>query len=128
MTDNQHSAGIVSAVLAAYVAHDRDAIEALLAPDYKFTSPRDNAIDCATYFAHCWPPNEAFLSCEVVRTLTAGAEVAITYEATTRDARFRNTEVHRLRGGQVVETELYFGWALPHPAPPGGFLDGTDKP
>jgi len=28
-----------------------------------------------------------------------------------------------LRGDQVVEVEVYFGWSLPHPAPAGGFVD-----
>jgi hypothetical protein len=35
--------------LEAYVAKDRAAIEALIAKDYHFTSPIDNALDRETY-------------------------------------------------------------------------------
>ena len=28
-----------------------------------------------------------------------------------------------IRRGQIVDVEVYFGWDLPHKAPPGGFLD-----
>lgn len=35
----------VKAVLQAYVDKDRNAIEAVLADDYRFTSPIDNALD-----------------------------------------------------------------------------------
>jgi hypothetical protein len=42
----------------AYVAKDRTAIESLIAPDFHFTSPLDNRIDRATYFARCWPNSE----------------------------------------------------------------------
>jgi hypothetical protein len=37
--------------------------------------------------------------------------------------RFQNTEVLTIRSGKIVEAEVYFGWNVPHPAPPGGFLE-----
>ena len=43
----------------AYVDKDRAATEALVATDYRFTSPIDNALDRKTYFTHCWPNSEA---------------------------------------------------------------------
>jgi hypothetical protein len=50
--------------------------------------------------------------------------VFVTYEAQAAgDKRFRNTEILTVRGGQVVEVEVYFGWSLPHEAPTGGFID-----
>jgi hypothetical protein len=42
----------------AYVKKDRAAIEKLIAQDFHFTSPLDNRIDRATYFARCWPNSE----------------------------------------------------------------------
>ena len=42
-----------------------------------------------------------------------GEEVFVTYEARRIDgSRFRNTEVLTVRGGQIVEVEVYFGWDL----------------
>ena len=48
----------------------------------------------------------------------------VTYEGRGKDGgAFRNTEIVTVRGGQIVDVEVYFGWDLPHKAPPGGFLD-----
>ena len=41
--------------------------------------------------------------------------------------RFQNTEVLIVRGGKIVEVEVYFGWYVPHPAPPGGFVENTPQ-
>jgi hypothetical protein len=53
-----------------------------------------------------------------------GEAVLLTYEGTRSDGQgFRNTEVLTIRGGQIVEAEVYFGWSLPHRAPVGGFVE-----
>ena len=39
-----------------------------------------------------------------------------------RGRRFRNTERLTIRGGKIVEAEVYFGWPLPHDAPDGGYV------
>jgi hypothetical protein len=57
--------GIARAAYEAYVAKDRAAIEKLIAPDFHFTSPLDNRIDRATYFARCWPTSEKRLGLRV---------------------------------------------------------------
>ncbi|MFQ8434113.1 nuclear transport factor 2 family protein, partial [Amaricoccus sp. W119] len=57
---------IVRAAYTAYLAHDRAALEALFAPNYRFTSPLDNGIDRATYFERCWPSNGDFVAFEAV--------------------------------------------------------------
>ena len=36
---------------------------------------------------------------------------------------FRTVELHAVRAGRIVRTEVYFGWNLPHPARPGGFVE-----
>ena len=46
---------VARAAYEAYAAKDRAAIEALIADGFHFTSPLDNRIDRATYFARCWP-------------------------------------------------------------------------
>jgi ketosteroid isomerase-like protein len=35
---------------------------------------------------------------------------------------FRNTELLTVRDGKLVEAQVFFGWTLPHEAPPGGFI------
>ena len=49
---------IARACYEACVAKDHAAIEALLAKDFHFTSPLDNRLDRATYFARCWPNSQ----------------------------------------------------------------------
>ena len=105
----------------AYVRKDRDAIEALIADEFQFTSPLDNRIDRKTYFARCWPNSEHIAGFEFVRVLTEEDTVLVTYEGTsTGGHRFRNTEILKVREGKIAEVEVYFGWSLPHEAPPGG--------
>ena len=45
---------IVRALFAAYLSSDRKAVEDRLTEDFRFTSPYDDAIDKAEYFARCW--------------------------------------------------------------------------
>ena len=117
---------IARACHEAYVRKDRAAIEALIAQEFHFTSPLDNRIDRATYFARCWPNSEQTSGFDFVRLVSHGEEVFVTYEGTTRDNhRFRNTEILTIRHAQIVNAEVYFGWSLPHEAPMGGFVDAT---
>ena len=105
----------------AYVAKDRAAIEALIAPDYRFTSPLDNALARDTYFARCWPNSEAIEAIEIVHQVEEGSRAFVVYEARMRSGRrFRNCESFTVRDGKLVSTEVYFGWDLPHQAPAGG--------
>ena len=56
--------------------------------------------------------------------LRRGEQVFATLEARNKKGdRFRNTEIWSFRRGKLVEAEVYFGWTLPHEAPPGGFID-----
>ena len=119
---------IAKACYEAYVNKDRAAIEALVAGDFHFTSPLDNRIDRATYFAHCWPNSEQISGFDFVRLVSNGEEVFVTYECTTTDhRRFRNTEVLTIREAQIVNVEVYFGWTLPHDAANGGFINEAKR-
>jgi ketosteroid isomerase-like protein len=119
---------IVRACLQAYIDKDRAAMERLIAQDYHFTSPLDNALDRATYFERCWPNSKAISGFEVIHEATTGDLAFVIYEAqTTAGKRFRNTEVHTVRDGQLIATEVYFGWDLPHKAPPGGSVEEPPK-
>jgi len=115
---------IAQASYEAYVRHDRPAIEALIAADFHFTSPLDNRIDRATYFSRCWPNNERIRSFRFVHLIPHGDQVVVTYEGLSVDGHtFRNTEIVTVRGEQLIEAEVYFGWSIPHKAPAGGFVD-----
>lgn len=115
---------IVRAGYEAYASNDRSALEDLIAPDFHFTSPFDNRIDRKTYFERCWPNSRSIEAFEFIHLVPDGQRVFVTYEARRADGTlFRNTEIVTVRGGQIAEVEVYFGWDLPHPAPPGGFND-----
>lgn len=118
----------VKRALQAYVDKDRAAIEAVIAEEYRFTSPVDNGLDRATYFARCWPGSEVMTSVEVLHGTEDGELAWVAYESAMAGKRFRNAELHRVRDGRIVETQVFFGWTLPHPAPAGGFIenDGQD--
>jgi ketosteroid isomerase-like protein len=108
------------AVYDAYVKKDRTAIEALIADDFHFTSPLDNRLDRATYFARCWPNSESIEGFDFIHIAPDGDRVFVTYEGRAADRRFRNTEVLTVKNGRLTEAEVYFGWTIPHEAPPGG--------
>lgn len=115
---------IARAVYEAYVAKNRAVIEKLIAADFHFTSPLDNRIDRATYFARCWPNSERIDGFKFINLVPDRDRVFVTYEGHTRNGeRFRNTEIVTVRDGQIVEVEVYFGWSIPHEAKPGGFVE-----
>lgn len=118
----------VKRALQAYLDKDRAAIEAVIGEEYRFTSPRDNALDRDTYFARCWPASEAMTSMELIHGTEDGELAWVVYEGTI-GTRFRNAELHRVRDGRMVETQVFFGWSLPHPAPAGGWIneEGGDQ-
>jgi len=120
------AAAIARATYAAYVTKDRAAIEALIADDFHFTSPLDNRLDRATYFERCWPNSAKIESFDFIHVVADGERVYVTYEGRADDHRFRNTELLTVKNAQVTDVEVYFGWTIPHEAPPGGFVQSSD--
>ena len=122
--------GIVAIVRAAYESHvakNRAVIEKLIATEFHFTSPLDNRIDRATYFARCWPNSERIDGFHFINLVPDRDRVFVTYEGHTNyGGRFRNTEIVTVRGGQIVEVEVYFGWSIPHKAELGGFVEDDE--
>jgi ketosteroid isomerase-like protein len=107
----------------AFVDGDRRANEAVIGEDFHFTSPLDNRIDRRTYFERCWPNSETISSFRFIRAFSHGDEVFVTYEAQSTSGKvFRNSEILTIRHGKIVAVEVYFGWNVPHDAPPGGFV------
>jgi ketosteroid isomerase-like protein len=119
---------VVRACLEAYVDKNRAAIEALLAQDFHFTSPIDNALDRATYLRVCWPNSAALVRFDEIYALEHGDHAFVVYEAHTSSGKhFRNSEVHTVRGGKLVSTEVYFGWELPHHVPQGEHVENEGQ-
>lgn len=112
----------------AYANSDRKAIEALIAADFRFTSPLDNGIDRSAYMAACWPNHERITAFTFIRLAQFDEDVLVTYEGRTIDGRtFRNTEVLTIRDDRIVAVEVYFGWNVPHEVPAGGSVE-SDTP
>jgi hypothetical protein len=110
--------------MRAYVSKDRAAIERLLDSNYHFTSPLDNTLDRATYLKVCWPNSAAIAGFDAVHEAQNREQVFVVYEGRTSNGkRFRNCEVHTVREGKLVSTEVYFGWNVPHEVPPGTHKD-----
>jgi len=102
----------VRSYFAAYQANDRAIMEAALAEDFTFTSPYDDAIDRATYFARCWPNGKLFRSIAVERICEDREAAFVLYRCETLDGKtFRNTELHSFRDGRLCSVEVYFGAA-----------------
>lgn len=111
MTASANRSQIVRNLYEAFAQADRDAVELILAPELRFSSPLDVGLDRAGYFKRCWPGAGHGQHFEFVRMIDAGDEVIVTYERQRADGgRGRNTEILRFAGDQVVEVEVYFGW------------------
>jgi ketosteroid isomerase-like protein len=118
---------IARASYEAYASKDRAQIEALIADDFHFTSPLDNRIDRATYFARCWPNSETSESFDFINLVADGDRVFVTYEGRSKQGHSsRNTEIVTVREGKITDVEVYFGWSIPHEARPGGFVDNKN--
>ncbi|GIG67633.1 nuclear transport factor 2 family protein [Phytomonospora endophytica] len=105
----------VRAMFAAYRAQDRAAAEALIGEDFHFTSPRDERIDRAAFFARCFPTADRFTRQDLLQVVPGeGEDVFTLYEYDLADGggTFRNTEVSTVRDGLVVETQVFFGGAV----------------
>ena len=101
----------VRASFDAYRAQDRDAADALLAPDLVFTSPQDDHIDRAAFFERCFPTADRFESQQILQLAAAGDDgVFLLYEyQLTTGERHRNAEYHTVRDGRIVEIQVFFG-------------------
>ena len=119
---------VVRACLQAYVRKDRKAAEALIAGDYHFTSPIDNALDRATYFEICWPNSSVIAGFDLVYEAEQDDKAFVVYEGRTATGRtFRNSEVHTVLDGKLVNTEVYFGWDVPHRLPQNKHADNDGQ-
>jgi SnoaL-like domain len=119
MEPRKMPANIVREYFSCYESKDKKALEGLLSDDFTFTSPLDDHIDKADYFAKCWPFSEKVQAFHIQRLFDQGSEAFVLYECEPKgDARFRNTEFFKLAGNKIKEVEVYFG-SLPESKQPG---------
>jgi ketosteroid isomerase-like protein len=103
-------AEIIRAIFAAYLANDRKAVEDALTNDFRFTSPYDDEIDKATYFARCWRNTDWIERHELERILVEGDEAFVTYKCLARGGKnFRNTEFFSFEADKIRRIDVYFG-------------------
>jgi ketosteroid isomerase-like protein len=95
-----------------YEAKDREAVEALLHPDFVFTSPWDDHISRARYFEHCFPHAGSFrFRHDDMKVFEQGDEVVVVYETEDKPGgTFRNAELLRFDGDRIRSIDVYFGF------------------
>ena len=94
----------------AYETRDRKLLESVLADDFIFSSPRDDYIDRATYFARCWPNSDKMRKFTFEFLAEQGSEVVVRYVLELTDgSRFRNMETLRFAGDKIAAVDVYFG-------------------
>jgi ketosteroid isomerase-like protein len=101
---------VVRAYFGAYESENRAAAEALLADDFRFTSPNDDGIDKATYFERCWPNREPSRDQRIESIVVDGANAFVTYLCADAGGKsFRNTEFLTFSGERISSVNVYFG-------------------
>ena len=110
-------ADLVRRCYETYQTTDRGTLERLLADHFTFTSPYDDHIDRATYFERCWPNAGTYDQFELLHLVVQGDTCWVVYEGHRRAGSwFRNVEMLRIAGDQIVSVEVFFGLP-PHTAP-----------
>ncbi|MBB6483111.1 nuclear transport factor 2 family protein [Rhizobium lusitanum] len=100
----------VKRLFAAYLAQRPEIVDAMLAPDFTFSSPRDDHIDRKSYFEQCWPKEKTFRDIHIEHLLADGDDVIVGYRAEKMDGgSFRNVELIRFAGDRILEVNVYFG-------------------
>lgn len=122
------TAAVARALFDAYETSDRSVAEALIASDFRFTSPLDNGINRERYFEICWPANERIDAFDIDELVVDNGRAFVTYEVRWTDGTgSRNTEVLTVRDGQITTVEVYFGWTTPHDVPAGEHRDAGNE-
>ncbi|MEG3151812.1 nuclear transport factor 2 family protein [Sphingomonas sp. ZT3P38] len=108
ITDDKEA--IVRAQFEAFRDRRWEDSEALLAADFTFTSPYDDAISRDAFFERCWPNGDRFEDLRIERVATDANGAYVTYLVTTDTGeQFRNTEYLTVSDGQIRAVEVYFG-------------------
>ena len=106
---------LIRSYYRAYETSDRPLVETLLSGDFTFTSPRDDHIDRASFFAKCWPFHEQLRTFHLLQLGIDGDHALVRYQAQKIDGDgFCNVEHLELDQDRrpIRHIDVYFG-ALP---------------
>lgn len=107
---DQRNLTIVRDFYAAYLGRDRERFEAMMAPDFSFTSPYDESLDKKGYFERCWAGGDDFSRMNLLRVVEDHGDAFVIYEAAWKDGRsFKNAEFLKVENGRISHVEVYFG-------------------
>ncbi len=110
MTRTSSITALVHRYFSAYETGDRQVLEEMLDERFTFSSPLDDRIHRAAWFARCWPNSQTLRRITVEKIFEHGDEAFVRYEAeSTSGKKFRNTEWFRFEGGRLMEVQVYFG-------------------
>ena len=115
----QSRSDAIRGYFAAFKSGDRAHLERAMTEDFTFTSPYDDGIDKAAYFARCWPNRGLIREHAIDRIFEQGDEAFVLYRCQTADGKtFHNTEFFTFRGErlhvsprEMALTELLLGKA-----------------
>ena len=97
----------------AYENDDRSGIEALLHPEFTFSSPDDDRIDRAAYLDRCWPNHERIVSFTLEDACADASDALIRYRAgEVSGPGFANVEHFEFTDGLISHVDVYFGRSL----------------
>ena len=108
----QSRSDAIRGYFAAFKSGDRDHLDQALAADFTFTSPYDDGIDKATYFARCWPNRNLIREHVIERIFEQGDEAFALYRCKTTDGKeFHNTEFFTFQGDRLKGVQVFFSAA-----------------
>lgn len=109
MTPTQQE-DLVRRSFAAYMTAARADIEAILHPDFTFTSPYDDHLGWDDYFERCWPNAGTFENIEIQAVKATSDGCFVLYEGRSkRGGGFRNVEYFRFEDELIRSVEVFFG-------------------
>ncbi len=97
-------------VFDAFRDNDAGRFVALLHPDFRFTSPYDDAIDSDAFMERCWPGNHQLTRHKLKQVVTDGETAFVHYElATVAGNTFQNVERFVFRDDLLFSVDVFFG-------------------
>jgi hypothetical protein len=95
---------------ATFNGDDRGAMEDMLDPAFRFSSPADPDLDLDGFFSRCWPHRHLLRDMHIDTAVANGdEEVFVRYAATGNQGPFHNMERLRILNGRLVEAEVFWG-------------------
>ncbi len=101
---------LVRAIFDAYRANDANGFLERLHPDFRFTSPYDDAIDSDAFMERCWPGNHQLTGHKLKQIVTDDKTAFVHYELpTTAGDAFHNVERFVFHNDLLFSLEVFFG-------------------